>query len=100
MTTFIRNNIGEILISCLIIMVITALAASLYYRESKVVNGVVLEHGITSDRNGDRTYITIVKTDDGFIEEKTGLNWYVTPVNQNVKIKVYRWKKIKLLNNE
>ena len=92
MITFIKNNFGELFISCLVIMVIATFVANLYYRESKIVNGVVLEHGVTSDKYGDRTYITIIKTDDGFIEEKTGLNWYVTPINQNVKIKVYRWK--------
>lgn len=92
MITFIKNNFGELLISCLVIMVIATFVANLYYRESKIVNGVVLEHGVTSDKYGDRTYITIIKTDDGFIEEKTGLNWYVTPINQNVKIEVYRWK--------
>lgn len=96
MITFIRNNFGELFISCLVIMVIATFVANLYYRESKIVNGVVLEHGVTSDKYGDRTYITIIKTDDGFIEEKTGLNWYVTPINQNVKVKVYRWKNIKL----
>ena len=96
MITFIRNNFGELFISCLVIMVIATFVANLYYRESKIVNGVVLEHGVTSDKYGDRTYITIIKTDDGFIEEKTGLNWYVTPINQNVKIEVYRWKNIKL----
>ena len=96
MITFIKNNFGELLISCLVIMVITTFVVNLYYRESKIVNGVVLEHGVTSDKYGDRTYITIIKTDDGFIEEKTGLNWYVTPINQNVKVEVYRWKKIKL----
>jgi hypothetical protein len=96
MITFIKNNFGELLISCLVIMVIATFVVNLYYRESKIVNGVVLEHGVTSDKYGDRTYITIIKTDDGFIEEKTGLNWYVTPINQNVKVEVYRWKKIKL----
>jgi hypothetical protein len=96
MITFIKNNFGELLISCLVIMVIATFVVNLYYRESKIVNGVVLEHGVTSDKYGDRTYITIIKTDDGFIEEKTGLNWYVTPINQNVKVEVYRWKNIKL----
>ena len=92
MITFIKNNFGELFISCLVIMVIATFVANLYYREGKIVNGVVLEHGVTSDKYGDRTYITIIKTNDGFIEEKTGLNWYVTPINQNVKIEVYRWK--------
>jgi hypothetical protein len=94
MITFIKNNFGELLISCLVIMVIATFVVNLYYRESKIVNGVVLEHGVTSDKYGDRTYITIIKTDDGFIEEKTGLNWYVTPINQQVSIKVHRWKKV------
>ena len=96
MITFIKNNFGELLISCVVIIVIAIFAVNLYYRESKIVNGVVLEHGVTSDKYGDRTYITIIKTDDGFIEEKTGLNWYVIPINQNVKVEVYRWKNIKL----
>ena len=96
MITFIKNNFGELFISCLVIMIIVTFVANLYYRESKIVNGVVLEHGVTSDKYGNRTYITIIKTDDGFIEEKTGLNWYVTPINQNVKVEVYRWKNIKL----
>jgi hypothetical protein len=96
MITFIKNNFGELFISCLVIMIIVTFVANLYYRESKIVNGVVLEHGVTSDKYGNRTYITIIKTDDGFIEEKTGLNWYVTPINHNVKVEVYRWKNIKL----
>jgi hypothetical protein len=56
---------------------------------------VVLEHGIVSDRNGDRTYVTIIQTEDGFIEEKEGLKLYVVPINKHIKVEVYRWKKIK-----
>jgi hypothetical protein len=67
-----------------------------YNIESRIVEGVVLEHGIVSDRNGDRTYVTIIRTEDGFIKEKEGLNLYVIPINQRVNVKVYRWKKVNL----
>jgi hypothetical protein len=47
-----------------------------------------------SDKYGDRTYITIIQTEDGFIEEKEGLKLYVTPINKHIKVEVYRWKKV------
>lgn len=92
----IKNFIGQLLTLILIFSIVTLAIGVFYMRESKIVGGVVLEHGIVSNGNGDRDYITIIKTGDGYIEEKTGLNWYVTPINQNVKIEVYRWKNIKL----
>jgi quinol-cytochrome oxidoreductase complex cytochrome b subunit len=41
MITFIKNNFGELLISCLVIMVIATFVVNLYYRESKSVNMVI-----------------------------------------------------------
>ena len=96
MINFIRERIGEIILVSLIAGVIISFAVTVYYKENKIVGGVVIGHELVSNKYGDRTYITIIKTDDGFIEEKTGLNWYVTPINQNVKVEVYRWKNIKL----
>jgi hypothetical protein len=93
---FIRDRFGEIIIVLLVLGVIISFVITGYNRESRIVKGVVLEHGIVSDRNGDRTYITIIRTEDGFIEEKEGLNLYVIPINQRVNVKVYRWKKVNL----
>ena len=94
MISFIRERIGEIILSSLVVGVIISAVVTFHYREKKVIDGVVLEHGIVSDKNGDRTYITIIQTEDGFIEEKEGLKLYVTPINKHIKVEVYRWKKV------
>lgn len=59
-------------------------------KEPKTVQSTVLSHDITSNKYGDRTYITIVRTDDGYIEEKTGLSYYAVPVGDKIKIEVWR----------
>jgi len=56
----------------------------------KTVEATVLSHAVVSDKTGDRTYITIIRTDDGYIEEHTGLSYYVIPVGNKVKVKVWR----------
>ena len=90
----IKNFIGQLLTLILIFSIVTLAIGVFYMRESKIVGGVVLEHGIVSNGNGDRDYITIIKTGDGYIEEKEGLDLYVVPINQQVSIKVHRWKKV------
>jgi hypothetical protein len=93
MINFIRERIGEIILVLLIAGVIISFAVTVYYKENKIVGGVVIGHELVSNKYGDRTYITIIKTDDGYIEEKTGLNSYAIPENKRVTIKVCRWKK-------
>jgi hypothetical protein len=93
MVNFIRERIGEIILVLLIAGVIISFAVTVYYKENKIVGGVVIGHELVSNKYGDRTYITIIKTDDGYIEEKTGLNSYAIPENKRVTIKVCRWKK-------
>jgi hypothetical protein len=61
--------------------------------ETKLVGAVILEHNVTADRRGNRTYTTIIKTDDGFIEEKEGLNYYARPIGSRVNVNVRRLKK-------
>lgn len=58
--------------------------------EEVVVKATVLDHTVTSDRYGDRTYITIVRTEDGYIRELTGLKYYTIPEGDKINIKVYR----------
>ena len=93
MINFIRERIGEIILVSLIAGVIISFAVTAYYKENKIVGGVVIGHELVSDKYGDRTYITIIKTDDGYIEEKTGLSSYAIPENKRVIIEVLRWKK-------
>jgi hypothetical protein len=93
MINFIRERIGEIILVSLIAGVIISFAVTAYYKENKIVGGVVIGHELVSNKYGDRTYITIIKTDDGYIEEKTGLNSYAIPENKRVTIEVLRWKK-------
>jgi invasion protein IalB len=73
----------------LIILFITSLCLT-SCREQKTVQATVLSHAVTSDRTGERTYITIIRTDDGYIEEKTGLSYYALPVGNKVRVKVWR----------
>lgn len=54
--------------------------------------GTVLEHNVTSDRDGIRTYSTIIKTDKGEIVEVTNLQTYVIPVGKRVNVNVRRRK--------
>ena len=90
----IKNFINQLFAVILMFSIITLFIGVFYLRETKIIGGVVLEHGIVSNRNGDRDYITIIKTGDGYTEEKEGLDLYVVPINQQVSIKVHRWKKV------
>lgn len=63
--------------------------------EKVQMTGTVLEHNVTADKGGQRTYSTIVRSDDGYIEEITGLNSYIVPVGGRVKYQKTRYKSIK-----
>jgi len=54
------------------------------------VKATVLEHAITSDRYGDRTFTTVVKTSDGYIQELTEIEYYGIPVGKTFTIEVFR----------
>lgn len=58
--------------------------------EEVEIKSTVLDHIVTSDRYGDRTYITIVRSEDGYIRELTGLKYYTIPKGSNINIKVYK----------
>ena len=61
--------------------------------KEKQVVATVLSHAVTADKMGTRTYVTIVETSDGYIEEKTGLSYYSIPVGNKVTITVVRYDK-------
>jgi hypothetical protein len=61
--------------------------------ERRNVGGVVFEHVVTGNGHGTDRYVTIIKTDDGYIEEQRGLKLYVIPVGERVTIEVTRTKR-------
>lgn len=63
---------------------------SLGCSEEKKVRATVLSHVVTSNKEGTATYRTIVKTDDGYIQELQGLGYYTIPEGDNITITVYR----------
>jgi hypothetical protein len=60
--------------------------------ERRKVGGVVYEHVVTYSTQGTNRYITIIKTDDGYVEEERGLRMYVVPIGSRVTIEVTRTK--------
>lgn len=58
-------------------------------KKSKL-KATVLSHVVTSDRTGTATYRTIVKTDDGYLQELHGLKFYIIPEGKIITVEVYR----------
>jgi len=54
------------------------------------MKATIIDHVVTADRAGDRTYSTIIKTEDGMVEEKIGLGFYVIPKGTKIVTTVYR----------
>ena len=86
---FIRRNWFWMTL-CLIFIVIIGLGIAT--TETVTVRGTVLEHNVTADKNGSRTYSTIVRSDDGFIEDVVGLEIYIVPVGGRVTYEKQRHK--------
>lgn len=90
MKEFIRYNWGWVLLTLVMLGFVLLIILT---TERKEVGGVVYEHVVTANGHGQNRYVTIVKTDDGFIEEERGLKLYTTPVGSRVTIEVTRSKK-------
>ena len=81
MISFLRRNYVWLLIAISFLGIIGLAVAT---TEEVTVRGTVLEHNVTSDKHGKRTYSTIVRSDDGFIDEVIGLDVYIIPVGDKV----------------
>lgn len=90
MKEFLKENWGLLLIVGLFTTFILLISLT---TETREVGGVVYEHVVTANGHGHNRYVTIVKTDDGFIEEERGLKLYTTPVGSRVTIEVTRQRK-------
>ena len=89
MKTFIKEHWGMLTILFLAFGFLILICST---QERRKVGGEVVTHNVTASSSGYRTYSTIVKTDDGFIEEETGLELYAVPVGSRVTIEVTRAK--------
>lgn len=89
MKEFFKENWGWLLIITIGIAFLIFIQSTV---ERRKVGGVVYEHVVIARQTGMHKYVTIVKTDDGYIEEKTGLELYTTPVGSRVTIEVTRTK--------
>ncbi len=72
-----------------ILIIISGILVSGCFHEVKI-KGKVMDHVVTADRGGNRTYSTIVKTNDGVVRELTGLKYYVIPKGSEIYVRVYK----------
>ena len=94
MKQFIKDNTILFTVICIFLLFLgIGISYDLITYENRPMGAVVLEHNVTADRYGDRTYTTIVRTDDGIIAEKKGLKYYVIPIGNRITIEVRRPKK-------
>lgn len=94
MKQFIKDNTILFTVICIFLLFLgIGISYDLITYENRPMGAVVLEHNLTADRMGDRTYTTLIRTDDGFIIEKEGINYYIIPTGSRVTIEVRRPKK-------
>jgi hypothetical protein len=53
------------------------------------VSGTVIAHAVTADRNGGRTFSTIIRLDNGSIVERTDLSFYAIKEGERVSYNVH-----------
>lgn len=77
----------KVLLGALLLLSITSCVKRL---QMKVT---IIDHVVTADKMGNRTYSTIVRAEDGIIQEFTGLGFYAIPKGTEVMTTVCRNKK-------
>ena len=70
----------------LVVFVITANIYGLLTTELVDVNGIVHSRHVSTNRDRKRLYMTIIQTEDGWIQEVEGLSYYVLPVGSSMTI--------------
>lgn len=89
MKEFLKENWGWVLLITVAALFLVFIAST---KEKRQVGGIICDHVLIARQTGLRKYVTIIKTDDGYIEEKTGLNLYTTQIGSRVVIEVTRTK--------
>ena len=88
-------NKQKITVALVVTFLVTVTCLLIYaYRHTivKKVGATVIEHNVTADKYGNRAYTTLLKTDDGYVEEEKDLSTYVVPVGTRIIITVTRQK--------
>ena len=84
------------LIGIIILIIVSVIAICIYGYSQQIdvpMKARIVTHNVTADKNGHRTYSTIVLTEDDMLEEVTGLHYYVAPVGSDVNYVATRTKK-------
>lgn len=58
--------------------------------EEVSVKGTIMSHDLVADKRGNRTYCTLIKTDDGWVRESNMMHDYILPIGTRVTIKVMK----------
>lgn len=58
--------------------------------ETVSVKGTIMSHDLVADKRGNRTYCTLIKTDDGWVRESNMMHDYILPIGTRVTIKVMK----------
>ena len=62
-----------------------------YDNHLKMINAIIVSHpNLVMDRYHKIEYITLIKTDDGYIEEIKGIGYYSLPIGSRISISLYR----------
>jgi hypothetical protein len=76
------------------VLALVLLAATLVSCKQELQMKVtIISHAVTANKMGERTYSTVVRAEDGIVDEKVGLQWYAKPIGSTSIATVYREKK-------
>ena len=87
----------QTLIKVSIIILLFAFLGKMCYKSCTkeiILRGIVISHATTSSKTGNITYYTIVRFNDGQIQNMKGLEFYVIPPGDSV---AYATRILKLL---
>jgi hypothetical protein len=88
MKSRVSSVLKQILIYSLVIVIFYKCSTGCKDASYKV-SGTVMSHAVTANRNGRRTFSTIIRLDNGSIVEKTDLSFYVVKEGERVSYNVH-----------
>ena len=77
----------KILAAGYILLFIFALSIRVSMKEVEV-KGVIIEKNVSSDRNGNLSYFTLIRCEDGSISEEKGFYFYTKNVGDTVYLTI------------
>ncbi len=84
------ENSEKIGISFFITILVICISVKIWQEtDLKPRAGIVVSHDVSSNRNGDITYNSLVKCDDGYIRRVNDMSTYIVPIGSKVVIKTY-----------